>query len=115
MPNGGHARLSEFLTHEAVDLKREDALLLLRTLADRLRGAQGWPNVAPTAVNQTIYLHLFQRQYARRAEVSDALAVSIHKFYADGVPRLVRRLRRRALAIEAAFELWPDSWTTPSP
>jgi hypothetical protein len=102
--SGGHARLSEFLTHEAIDLKREDALLLLRTLADRLRGTQRWPSVAARAVNQTIYLHLFQRQYVRRAEVSDALAVSIHKFYVGGVPRLVRRLHRRALAIEAAFE-----------
>ena len=95
--------LSDFLRHAAVDLKREDALKLVRTIGDRLSGLADWPTPTPAPVNTSIYLHLFERQYVGRDGVPDVLALAVHKFSSATVERLVHRVRRRCLSVDEAL------------
>jgi hypothetical protein len=98
--------LRHFLQCEAEDLKREDALALVRTVADRLAGSRPWPQTEIVKVNRTKYLQRYVREYAGHAangrHVPDALTLSFYKLLSDSAPRLVERVGRRCLAVDEA-------------
>jgi hypothetical protein len=99
--------LWHFLRCEAVDLKRDDALALVRTVADRLAGSRPWPQTKGVRVNRTKYLQRYLREYTGHAangrRVPDALTLSFYKLLSDSSPRLVERVGRRCLAVDEAL------------
>jgi hypothetical protein len=93
--------LRDFLARDAVDLKRQDALLLVRTIADRLQGRTAWPAPPPSEpVSMTIYLHLFRKQY-----MDEELALAMWKLLDSCAAREVRRVALRCAALEQAHHL----------
>ena len=87
------ARLRDFLAHDAVDLKRADALALVAVVADRVAGRSPWPPFEPPQTARTVYLHLFQRAYEGEDDAPDSLIRSLHvilspTFVAEG-PRFI--------------------------
>jgi hypothetical protein len=98
--------LRQFLRREAVDLKREDALALARTIASRIEGAQPWPDHAPVRTSQTVFFHLSRREYEGTGSSGefppDTFVFSLYKLLAPSWPRLFRRVVLRCLAVEEA-------------
>jgi hypothetical protein len=99
--------LRRFLRYAAVDLKRDDALALVRTVADRLAGSRPWPQTKSVRVNRTKYLQRYLHEYAGHEangrHVPDALTLSFYKLLSDSSPRLVERVGRRCLAVDEAL------------
>jgi hypothetical protein len=100
------ARLGQFLQHDAVDLKRADALALLSLLKRRLAGAEPWPVPPVVRTHRTVYAHLFAREYQGRSRdgqyVTDAFVLSLYKLLAPTAVRTRRRVAFRSLAVEEA-------------
>ena len=99
--------LRRALQDEAVDLKRQDALLLLRRLAERSRGEQSWPEVGTTRLNRTSHYLKYQRQYVGRCAdgeaVPDADVLAFEQVLSPTFPALFRRVARRCLMVEVAL------------
>jgi hypothetical protein len=98
--------LARFVREKPVDLKRADAQALVRTVAARLRGEAPWPAKVLHRTAQTIFLHLFEREY-RGATIAgqhlpEARVLSLYKLLAPGFPGLHRRMVRRWLAVDEA-------------
>jgi hypothetical protein len=96
------ARLAVFLRDNAIDLKRADALELVRVLADRPTR----PRIEPVKTHRTVYLHLFEREYVGRTTngryLPDAQVLSFFKLLSPEAPRLHRRMLLRSLALDEA-------------
>jgi hypothetical protein len=105
-PAGELAVLREFVRSQRVDLKRADALELVRTVAERVRGAQPWPRTFQPSVNRTKFLHDYERQYVGRtaggSSIPDAMAVAFEALLSPSFPALFRRVRLRSLAVDEA-------------
>jgi hypothetical protein len=96
------ARLAVFLRDNAIDLKRTDALELIRALADRPTRLR----IEPVKTHRTVYLHLFEREYVGRTTngryLPDAHVLSFFKLLSPEAPRLHRRMVLRSLAMDEA-------------
>jgi hypothetical protein len=99
--------LRHFFRHEAIDLKHEDALELLKTIVARSNGTRPWPVQDTVRVNQTVYLHLSQREYAGRTAVAQHLAdtrvLAFQKLLDPSFPAFLRRIRQRCLVADEAL------------
>jgi hypothetical protein len=100
------AALRRFLRAEAVDLKREDALALVRAVAEAVRGGRPGPRPSPPATARTTFLRRYLREYVGRAvdgrHVPDALVLALHKLLSPTAAALHGRIARRCLAIDEA-------------
>jgi hypothetical protein len=100
--------LRDFVRREAVDLKRQDALALVHTVADRIRERRWWPSPDVGQLNHTLYLHLFERQYVGHdvdgQHVTEAIALAFLKLLSPPFPALFRRVAFRCLARDEAIE-----------
>jgi hypothetical protein len=96
--------LERFLTTDAEDLKRVDALALLELLASPSPTSL---SSRPT-VHRTVYAHLAMREYAGRtcdgSYVSDAFVLSLVKLLSPRAVRLRRRAALRCIASESPVE-----------
>jgi hypothetical protein len=97
--------LARYLREHAVDLKRQDALLLVDALAEApLETPAGVPG--SWRLNRTLFFCAFERQYrAYRVlgrDVPERRALALHKLLADGVAREWDRHVRRCLALDEA-------------
>jgi hypothetical protein len=103
-----------FLHRDGVDVKHQDALALLRTVAARLRGEAPWPDMPRQPLAVTVYLHAHERRYGGAwvdgVHVPLAPVVSLVKLASPSAPRLAARAARRSLAYDEALEqgLEPD-------
>jgi hypothetical protein len=106
VPDGERSALAAFLEREAVDLKRADALLLARTIADRIAGRAPWPARTPVRVNQTSHFHGYRRQYVGRqteaGHVSDDLVLAFERLLSPSFPELYGQVSNRCLAVDEA-------------
>jgi hypothetical protein len=102
------AALGWFLFRETSDLKREDALRLVRTIVARIDGSQAWPPRVPIRVNQTSHFHRYQREYVGRSldgcHIPDDVVLAFERLLSPSFPGLYERVALRCLALdEAAF------------
>lgn len=99
--------LRHFFRHEAIDLKREDALDLLQTIVARSNGTQSWPVRDTVRMNPTVYLHLSQREYAGRIvaaqHLADTRVLAFQKLLVPSFPAFLRRIRQRCLVADEAI------------
>ena len=99
--------LRAFWQRERIDLKREDALALVRTIADRVNDGRSWPHQRPVKTSHTLYLHLFEREYvghsANGQHVADALVLSFQKLLSLSYPRFMKWTALRCLALDEAW------------
>lgn len=99
--------LRHFFRHEAIDLKREDALELLKIIVARSNGTQPWPARDTVRMNPTVYLHLSQREYAGRTIAAQYLAdtrvLAFQKLLVPSFPAFLRRIRQRCLVADEAI------------
>jgi hypothetical protein len=98
--------LAAFLTHETVDLKRADALLLLETIARRIAGAEAWPPRIAVEVNQTSHFARYRREYVGQqteaGHLRDDLVLAFERLLSPTFLRLYRRVTWRCLAVDEA-------------
>jgi len=101
------AALCSFLREEAEDLKRADALALVRVVAERLRGCQQWPELPRVRVSRSTFFHDYQREYIGHSVggryTPDAQVLSFQKLLSPAFPRLFRRVALRCLAVDEAL------------
>lgn len=106
VPSEELSRLGQFLRHDAVDLKRDDALALVRIVADRLGGGRPWPAGRIVGVSRTTYLHRYYREYVGHTiegeYIPESLVVGYFKVCAPSFPDLWRRIAERCLAVDEA-------------
>jgi hypothetical protein len=99
--------LQGFLATKAVDLKRNDALALVRVVAERLRGAKPWPPRVSFRLQKTKYFGILERDYAghfcQGRHVPDKLVLSLQKLLSRAFPDLLRRIALRCLAVDEAL------------
>ena len=95
-----------FLRRQAVDLKREDALALVRTIVGRIGGSHAWPPGVRVQVNQTTHFYRCRSEYVGHTVdgcyVPDDLAVSFQNLLSPSFPRLYRRVALSCLTIDEA-------------
>ncbi len=98
--------LDGFLRREAVDLKREDALLLARTIVARIDGAEPWPGRIALEVRRTSLLHRYERQYVGHQvgdqHVPDDVTLAFQQLLLPAFPALYRGVSLRCLALDEA-------------
>lgn len=98
--------LQRFLREQAVDLKREDTLALVRTVAERTSGARPWPPPVPMLTNITRYFGEYLREYVGRPaagqHVPDRLVLAFQKLLCPAFQRLYHRVARRCVALDEA-------------
>jgi hypothetical protein len=98
----------KFCQGRAVDLKRADALALVRTVAARVRGEQPWPPRTAFQVQRTKYLHLHERDYVGRTanerQIADAVVLAFHRLFSRSFPELFLRVGLRCLAVDEAHQ-----------
>jgi len=103
------AALRRFLANDAVDLKRCDALELVRTIAERTQGKRPWPPRTAVATPRTTQLERYLREYVGRdvagCHVSDALVLAFEKLLRPRFPELRGDVARRCLAVETSHAL----------
>ena len=108
VPDDERAALLAFMDHEAVDLKRHDALLLARTIARRVAGEAPWPRRVPVRLNQTSLFHQYWREYVGRqidgCHVPDDLALKFSRLLSPSFPGFYARMSRRCLVLDEAAE-----------
>jgi hypothetical protein len=101
------ASLGRFLRDEAVDLKRADALALVRVVAERLRGHQRWPEHPRVRVSRSTFFYDHQREYVGHSVagqyILDKLVLSFQKLLSPAFPRLFQRVALRCLAVDEAL------------
>jgi hypothetical protein len=95
-----------FLREDAVDLKREDALRLVREIVAGINGLRPWPPTAPPGIRQTSLLDRYRREYAGQwiggQHVPDRLTLAFEQLLSPAFPALHRRISRRCLALDEA-------------
>jgi len=108
VPLGERDALVRFVEREAVDLKRQDARLLVRTIARRIAGAATWPRRVRVRLNQTSLFHQYRREYVGRqidgCHVPDDLALKLARLLSPSFPRFYARVSRRCLVLDEAAE-----------
>jgi hypothetical protein len=98
--------LAGFLEREGVDLKREDALRLLRTIAGRIGDGAAWPRRVRVRVNETSLFQYYRREYVGRpiegGHVTDELVLGFQRVLSPSFPALYRRVALRCLGLDEA-------------
>jgi hypothetical protein len=98
--------LDGFLRREAVDLKREDGLLLARTIVARIDGSEPWPGRIALDVRRTSLLHRYERQYVGQRvgdeHVPDDVTLAFQRLLLPAFPAFYRRVSLRCLALDEA-------------
>ncbi len=106
VPDDERAALLPFMEREAVDLKRQDARLLARTIARRIGGEAFWPRRVRVRLNQTSLFHQYRREYVGReidgCHVPDDLALKFVALLSPSFLGLYARVARRCLALDEA-------------
>jgi hypothetical protein len=108
VPGDERAAFARFLECEAVDLKRRDARLLVRTIARRVAGRAPWPPQVGVRLNQTSLFQQYWREYAGRdvdgRYVVDDLALKLARLLSPSSRSLHAQVSRRCLALDEAAE-----------
>lgn len=98
--------LRSFLLTGTTDLKREDALTLLRVVGDGVKEPTKRAPWSPVRMHRTIFFHLLQREYTGHSadglHVPDVQALSFYKLLSASFPRFLRRMSLRWLALDEA-------------
>jgi hypothetical protein len=106
LPRDEIVALRHFLTDDAIDLKRRDALELVRTIAERTQGRRPWPARTAITTPRTWQLERYLREYVGSnvagRHVSDAHVLGFEKLLHPRFPELRAAIARRCLAVEAA-------------
>lgn len=118
VPDEERSTLATFWEREAVDLKREDSLRLVRTIARRIAGKAAWPPRTRVRVNETSLFRYYRREYVGREvegyHVTDDLVLGFQRLLSSTFPALYRRVSLRCLALDEAAHrgLAPESART---
>jgi hypothetical protein len=118
VPGRERPALARFLAREAVDLKREDALRILRTIARRIGGQAAGPPRVRVRVNETSLFQYYRREYVGRGlegrHVTDEIVLDFQRVLSPSFPALYRRVALRGLALDEAAHrgLAPESAAT---
>lgn len=100
--------LHSFLRAGTIDLKREDALALVRVVGERLGQSTRRAPRAPVGVHRTIFFHLLRREYCGHSveglHIPDVHVLSFHKLLSVSFPRFLRRMSLRWLALDEAHQ-----------
>jgi hypothetical protein len=100
--------LQGLLESGEIDLKRDDALLLARTVARRIAGEEAWP--APPRVQTRLtglfagFLETYIGHRVAGRHVAESLVMALHRLLSASGPALVRRVRLRCLALEESTQ-----------
>jgi len=98
--------LRSFLAMHAVDLKREDALGLLRVIARRIAGDEPWPARPAFQFHKTSHFELFRRQYLSHEiagfRVNESEALALYRIVSPAAPDMHRRVAIRCLSVDEA-------------
>jgi len=99
-------RLRDFQLREHPNLKRDDALLLLRKIAGLTLGREEWPVRITQPTPHTRFLHVLQRDYSghmiRGHHVAASAALSLYKLFSPIAAGLARRACNQLILSEAA-------------
>jgi hypothetical protein len=108
VPDDERAAFARFLECDAVDLKRQDARLLVRTIAHRIAGQAPWPRRVCVKLNWTSLFQQYWREYAGRhvdgGYVSDDLVLKFARLLSPSFRGFYARISRRCLALDEAAE-----------
>lgn len=108
VPDDERVALLPFMEREAVDLKRQDARLLARTIARRIAGEAAWPRRVRVRLNQTSLFHQYRREYVGRkidgCHVPDDLTLKFVALLSPSFRILYARMAGRCLALDEAAE-----------
>lgn len=98
----------EFVSRHAPDLKHDDAVTLVRTIADRVSQRSEWPVLPRCRVKSSKYTYLMWHEYAGgrsdERHVSDSQVISLQKILDREFPLVVDRVARRIIACEEAAD-----------
>lgn len=101
-------RLAGYLRDEAVDLKRADALALVRTIAARVGGMAAWPARPAVHATRSMFLHTYAAEYVGTTvdgrHVTDRLVLGLERLLAPDFPAFQQRMVARCLALDEARE-----------
>lgn len=97
-------RLKRFVNANSVNLKHEDALLLVRKVVARLSNREPWPKRPAFKIRTSKYFYQHQRDYMGHTlaghHVSAMSALSFYKLLSSSVKSLMRQLSRRLVLSE---------------
>lgn len=95
------------LCDEAVDLKRQDALALIHTIAERVQHRWPWHRDSPVLTRWTSTFRQHLRTYVGRSvgnhHVPDTLVLGVFKLLSADLSRCQRRVALRCVAIDEAI------------
>jgi hypothetical protein len=101
------AAFRRFLQQDAVDLKREDALALVRTVTSWVQGKKPQPPPASFAFHKTKLFRILERDYVGHAcrgrHIPEAVVLSFQKLLSPSFPDLCRQVTLRCLAADEAL------------
>jgi YcaO-like protein with predicted kinase domain len=90
----------------APDLKHADAVLLVRTIVERLTGKRAWPARGVIKAHSSKYFHIQKRDYSGHHVngyfVTTAAGLAFYKLFSPAVATLVTRVCRRLALSEVA-------------
>jgi hypothetical protein len=108
LPGDERAAFARFLEAEAVDLKRHDARLLVRTIASRVAGRAPWPRRVGVRLNRTSLFQQYWREYAGQhisgIYVLDDLVLKFTRLLSPSFRSFYAQMSRRCLALDEAAE-----------
>jgi hypothetical protein len=117
VPGDERPAFARFLEREDADLKRQDALLLVRTIARRTAGLMPWPRRARVRLNKTSLFHQYWREYAGRhlegGYVTDELVLNFTRLLSPSFRAFYAQMSRRCLALDEAAERGVTSTAAP--
>jgi hypothetical protein len=106
VPADERAAFARFLECEAVDLKRRDARLLVRTIARRVAGRAPWPRHVGVRLNETSLFQQYWLEYAGRdvdgRYVLDDLTMKFAQLLSPLFRSFYGQMSRRSLALDEA-------------
>jgi hypothetical protein len=107
-PDDEWAAFRQFLQSEAVDLKHDDAMALVRVVAERMGGTQPWPPRVSFRLQKTKYFRILERDYAgyvcQGRHVPEKVVLSLQKLLSRSFPDLLRQVAFRCLAADEAVQ-----------
>src|SRR5262249_53744493 len=108
VPDDQRLAFVAFLDREAVDLKRQDARLLARTIARRVAGKAPWPRRVPVRLTQTSLFYQYWREYVGGeiggCHVPDDFALNLERLLAPPFRRFYSRMSPPCPLLDEAGE-----------
>jgi len=106
VPGDERTAFARFLECEAVDVKRQDARLLVRTVARRTAGQSPWPHSRRVRLNRTSLFQQYWREYIGRdfggGHVPDDFVLNFARLLSASFRDFYAEISRRGLAVDEA-------------